>query len=38
MDWLKILKAGGEVAKIIGDILDDGKLNNSNRNNNNQNN
>lgn len=36
MDWSQLFKAGGEVAKLIGDILDDGKINNSNSKNNNQ--
>lgn len=34
MDWGQLLKTGGEIAKLIGDILDDGKVNGSNSNNN----
>lgn len=36
MNWAQIIKTGGEVAKLIGDLLDDGKINNSNSKNNNQ--
>ena len=32
MDWIKALKAGAEIAKTIGDLLDDGKGNGSNKN------
>lgn len=38
MDWGQLLKAGGEIAKVIGDLLDDGNINGSNRSNNNNNN
>ena len=34
MDWGQLLKTGGESAKVIGDLLDDGKVNGSNSNNN----
>lgn len=37
MDWVKVLKAGAEIAKTIGDLLDDGKINGSNSNNNKKN-
>jgi hypothetical protein len=33
MDWSKVLKTTGEIAKIVGDLLDDGKVNGSNNNN-----
>lgn len=32
MDWGKLLKTTGEIAKVIGDLLDDGKVNGSNNN------
>ena len=35
MDWGQLLKAGGEIAKFIGDLLEDGKVNGSNSNSNN---
>ena len=35
MNWGVIIKTAGEIAQVIGDMLDDGKVNGSNNNNSN---
>lgn len=32
MDWIKVIKAGAEIVETIGDLLDDGKVDGSNKN------
>ena len=36
MNWGVIIKTAGEIAQVIGDMLDDGKVNGSNNNNSNK--
>ena len=38
MNWGVIIKTAGEIAQVIGDMLDDGKVNGSNNNNSNNSN
>lgn len=36
MNWGSLIKAVGAVAQVLGDVLDDGKVNGSNNNNSNK--